>query len=101
MTTSLARPRLTLRSSLNDETGTLTNVILRTVFAGIDLPLSVADPGFDKEGGAPKIFLDNLGDFLKNFAQKVVGVHTVTSFLYSKAKGTSPIKLRITVHNFI
>ena len=41
---------------------------------------SGADPGFEKgraQGGrglAPKIFLANLGDFLKNLAQKGVGV---------------------------
>ena len=39
-----------------------------------------ADPGFEKEGAqrirglVPKFFLANLGDFLKNLAQKRVGV---------------------------
>ena len=33
-----------------------------------------ADPGFEKGGGAPKTFLANLGDFLKNLGQKGVGV---------------------------
>ena len=45
-----------------------------------------ADPGFEKGGGArgrepaPKIFLANLGDFLKNFAQKGMGVRPLRPF---------------------
>ena len=37
-----------------------------------------ADPGFEKGGGLraqTNFFFDNLGDFLKNLAQKGVGVH--------------------------
>ena len=45
----------------------------------------MAYPGFEKKGAqgarglAPKIFLANLGDFLKNLAQKGVGVRRLRS----------------------
>ena len=47
-------------------------------FSGL-LPLTRADPGFSKGGGAagsgaPNIFLANIRDFLKNLAHKGVGV---------------------------